>query len=939
MSVNTSAIAADSSCLHASSFTESSYALLGGDDTMRSRTLPPPPLMPLPFSSTHTNNGGTMAEEKGDSYMGSRPPTQPFSGVDRSCGSYHHDPSFAVHHQAQSRTMQNSVELTGYHANAGATDTTPVRHAELRELLITTERELAEMREECARRSAEVDALRVALGREQEVNHNAQARHEESMRELREEHADQTQRLMDQITLLKRLSEGLMEEKSRLAEDASQRKQQLLALLDREREEKSQIMADYRQQTEALIADQGKEITSLRNTQQSLREEQERILSERQELEETKRTLEEKILQLGEKITNEQMECEKKIQETNQRHARKMDELVAKNEELSRRLEDESSKLQERRQELEDHVRSLAERLRCQEETHTLEQQNLKETYKREVSELREELQTMMNQREQLEEEHEKDRQKLLKNEEKLIQSLRQAVEEVRQEKEALAEEAARQQEEMQEKHWAKVNQLQNTAESLRRQLAEETAVRKEAESERELVAVRADGLQSTVSRLTNELETLQVEHRARERAAGQERQNSLEQLRSQLRERAAEVEALQQEVARHEMEENRLRDELAAKVQALQSTRAEGKRLLEEMQQTAEDREREMLEREGRLEKAIMLSRAQKTQVEAECQRLQRAITELEKRQQTCEKQLEDERRALEEATATVQQLRDEAEEQKSVFRRTQTRQHELEEELRRKSNDLAKAASRVEELEASLEAANSEAAQQSKEALRAAKVHEVELQSLIQRQQAEVTAMRLAADQIRGDFAKAREVAAAKEEELHRLREEVNQLHRDAETRAGSWQGELAESRELHEEDMRRMDEVLYTMRADLSRAQAAKAQCQKEMAQFQREAERQRLQLEDMLSQMEAAKEKLQEDARYREQLNIELQGTVKLLTSRLTAQEDDIRRMQEELADVNTKLHNAHTFLGRKDAAIGQLTARLRAYEARIGVSFK
>ncbi|KAH9582050.1 hypothetical protein LSM04_003602 [Trypanosoma melophagium] len=785
MSVNTSAIENNSSGLHTSSCPDGSYAF-SVEDAMRSRTAPPPP------PSSSSMNGGftklvvegeadaaaisartaaaelTQRDEEGERegeehQVRRRPGLQLLRGNDIACEPYYNDqPQYF--YSMQLKAPPTPVERTGNNrTNSLGRESTPARHAELREMLVTAERELAEVREECSFRGAEIDKLRSELERERDVNRNSQVRYDDAIQELRDEHAEQTQCLLDQISVLKRLSENVMDEKAKLTEETAQRKQQLLALLERERDEKSHIMADYRQQTEALIAEQGREITSMRSALQLTREEQERLQAERQELEEKVQTLEEQVTQLESTLAKERTDAEKRFQEVNQRHTRKIDELTTQNEEIAARTEREAVKQQERRQELEDQLRSVGERLRVLEESHAMEQQTLKETYRREVEGLREELRIANAQREQLLEQHDKVKQKMLKNEEKVTQSLRQSVEQLRQEKEAVAEEAVRQREEMQEKHWAKVNQLQTTIEGLRRQVADESAARKDAESERDLLTARANGLQGTVSRLAGELESLQVEHRARERAAAAERESCVEDLRAQLQERDGELAALRGELAQRE---EAARRDLTAAAAELERVRTEGRR--------AAEGERERAGRE-----------------------------------------------------------------------------------------------------------------------------------------------------------------LAASAAELERLRAEIGQLHRDTAMREAAWQDELAEARETHEEDVRRMDKVLHTLRADLTRAIAAKAEGQKEMAAAQREAQRQRSQLEDALTLAEDARTKLQDDAHYREQLNNELQGTVRLLASKLAAHEDDTRRLQEELADVNTRLHDAHTLLGRKDAAIGQLNARIRAYESRTG----
>ncbi|AAZ13304.1 uncharacterized protein TEOVI_000696800 [Trypanosoma equiperdum] len=821
--------------------------------------------------------------------------------------------------------------------NGGAKGSSVLRNVEVREMLVYVERELAESREEAARQSAEIDSLRAALAQEQETNRRARSNFEEAMQELREDNAEHIQGLMEQIAVLKRLSESVLEEKTRITEEAIQRKQQLLALLERERKEKSEIMENYRQQTESLIAEQGREITSLRAMVHSTREDYEQQLTCRQELEDKLQQQQERLADAEAVLEKERAAASQRQQEFKQRYLRRIEELTSQNEELTIRMEKDAAKLQEWRREALDHERGLAERLREQEERHAKEQETIKESYVQELTKLQEEIQEARKQRDEAEQQVKEGRQRTLKGEEKTIQALNQAVEQLRQEKEAMSEETARQCEELRDLHNVKVSQLQSVIDTLRRQHADENTARVNAEAERDLVTIRAEGLQTTATRLATEMEAFRTECRARERAAAQERQNSQELLRAQLRECTAEVEDLKQRLLQRDLEEQRLRDEIALKAQALQNLRTENKRLLEEAKHADDKREREVTECQISLEKNTAALYLQKTQAEAECQRLQHALEEIEARYKACERRLDDERQALKETAEKLQESRDAAEESKVAHRRTQTRRQELEEELQRKNSELAAVGERITELEEALEASEADARQHAKEAAEMAKEHERQLHTQKQQHEEEALALRREAEKLHNDATKVHEAAALKDSELHRLREEVNQLRREADTSMGSLRDQLAEEKLLREDDLHRLDDVLNTLRADLSRAQKAKAQCLKDMAQTQRDAERQRLQLQEMLGQTEAAKERLQEEGRHREQLNSELQGTVRLLSSRLATYEDDNRRMQEELTDLSSKLHDTHTLIGRKDAAIGQLTARLRAYEARLGVS--
>ncbi|KAG8342935.1 hypothetical protein TRVL_06239 [Trypanosoma vivax] len=797
----------------------------------------------------------------------------------------------------------------------------------MKEILVKLERQLAESHEECMLNIVEVDSLRAALEREKEANQHNQARLEGAMQELRDENASHTQQLMEQITVLKMLAESVMEEKAHVTEEAKRQRQEMLALLEQEREEKSQIMGDYRQQTESLIAEQGREITTLRMRIQAGHDEHERLLCTRQELEGKLKEQRERVAELEKAIAKSRLDQERCKHEEEQRYATRIEELMEQNRELTIRIENEAAKQQMRQQEVEEQARTLSKQLRTLEEAHAMERHAAQAGFRRELEELREQLCCYESKCGELERDLERERGRACRNEEKVTQTLREAVEKLREEKTAAVQEAMQQREGLCEQHRNKVNQLQGIIDGLRRQLADESVARNDAESARDLANTRVDDLQTAVISLRDEIETIHADYRSRERAAVQERHSLQEQLRAALRKHEEEIKQLQQDLLQHELEEKRLRDEVNIKAHALQSARAENKQLHEEMQRATETNEHEMMELQKSYEQNAAIWSTQKTQAEAECQRLQGVLLEAEARQQACERHLADERRTLNELAGQLRESRDAAEQLQATQRRAHARQRELEEEVRQAKTIVREAEARIIQLEASLESRENTIREQAAEAARIAKEHEAELQSRHKSQEENMMTLQ-------NELRIAREEVSAKEEELRCLREDITKLRCEAAVCAGSWQEELSEAKKHYEDDIRRLDEVLNTLRTDLSKAQASKAQCLKEMAQAQLEVERQYSKYQEIIAHEQMSKEKALEDNKHKEQLNNELQGTVRLLSARLSTFEDDIRRLQEENGEANTRLHEAHMLIGRKDAAIGQLTARVRAYEARM-----
>eukprot|EP00331_Platyophrya_macrostoma_P022127 CAMPEP_0176444474 /NCGR_PEP_ID=MMETSP0127-20121128/23085_1 /TAXON_ID=938130 /ORGANISM="Platyophrya macrostoma, Strain WH" /LENGTH=144 /DNA_ID=CAMNT_0017829991 /DNA_START=1 /DNA_END=435 /DNA_ORIENTATION=+ len=137
----------------------------------------------------------------------------------------------------------------------------------------------------------------------------------------------------------------------------------------------------------------------------------------------------------------------------------------------------------------------------------------------------------------------------------------------------------------------------------------------------------------------------------------------------------------------------------------------------------------------------------------------------------------------------------------------------------------------------------------------------------------------------------------------------------------------------RQQEDDETRRMDAIINGLREDLSRNQSAKAQAQREVLETQRDADRRVAIVQEALDTERSSKHRLHDEIRNKEQVSAELQGTVRLLTTRLQSKEDDIRRLEAELSSTSDRVHEAHSVIGKKDAVIGQLNARLRVFESR------
>ncbi|KAG5482553.1 hypothetical protein CUR178_05693 [Leishmania enriettii] len=809
----------------------------------------------------------------------------------------------------------------------------PSRHAEIRAMLITAERELAEMREECAKRGMKAETLEAALDRERANMRALRDRHAEELAAARDEHEAQTRQLRDQLHVLKMVSESAMTEKSKAVEEAARRKKELLALLDREREEKSYIMADYREQTESLIAEQGREITYLRGALDKVKGEYDDLAKQHQAMEEELEKLQEKVEDVTEQLDKERAHAASKtkdLQVNMQQECEALSEqLLTVQEQLQRAATQHAAK----QQSLNDQLQKSEERQRVTEEEyqHTLD--TLKQAYRRDTDSLREELNRVKEAHAKQEEELRQDLEKAMKRESKSVEALRLALEQVRHEKELCVDDGFKQREVLQRQHRDKVATLQKELDEAVQQLAEERAARKDYEADAEVLRVRADNLDKANQRLSNELESVQADQRSRERLTEQAHQAAIEALRTKLRTALTDQGYAQDQLARQVADAQQLRDELAKRTNALEAAKEKAAMLekasaeeLGKAKDTAAQREKEA---------ALVMTqlRSSKTQLEAACERLERQLKETEGRMQGTAKQVDEERRSLEEANRRLQDARVEVEELRTVVNHERERGSFLQEEKRQLERQLAEERLYHEELENALHMAERKLQEQQQGQAHQLKQMEGKLEEQEQRHHAELAASRMAAEQVRGEVARAREAIVEKETALQRMREEVGRLHREAAMREGGLHEEMEDLREAHELEMRRMDELLNGLRSDLAKSQATSTQYQRELSHIHRNSAGARSDLEMALEQADAARAKLLEDAKYRDQLNQELQGTVRLLSSRLASNEEEVRRLQEELADTNKRIQDAHTLIGRKDAAIGQLNAKLRAYESR------
>ncbi|CCW64672.1 unnamed protein product [Phytomonas sp. EM1] len=804
---------------------------------------------------------------------------------------------------------------------------------QIRAMLINAERELAEVREDSAKRGMLLESLQTALDRERASVQTLRMHYFEQMEEIRIEHEAQIRQLCEQIRILKTVSEVAMAEKAKADEEAVRRRKDMLALLEKERVEKGSIMADYREQTEALIEEQGREITALRTAMDQIKEQYNKLAAEHEVMMNARDVLEGQFEEHKAQLDRERVEGARRVREIQNRFITEKESLQ---EEIDRIREEqlrESAKWQSKQQELLDQLRCAQERVAAQEEgrSHTLE--SLRQVHRREFEVVRKELESIKEAYSKQTSEYRTDLEKAVQNEKKVSESLRQALEQMRREKEEAMADAYAQRKQLQTQHHSKILQQQAVIDALSKELSEEQRARKDAESKLEVLHLRAENLQKTTHEASCALEALQIDQRTKERTLLQEHQHAIENLEAKLRNAISDLAYSQQQVQQEALVQQRLRDELTAKSTALECIKVEQKETIKHMEAEISRMSQDYSFREEEWSKTLDQLRGSLRNLEEERLRLERTLHESDAKLKAVSEEMSVDRASLE---STSKQLRD-AKIIVEDLRHKQNKERELNVELldanQRLTDELQKSKLRNDELENEVQMGLRRLEESRHEFRRQGAAHESKLNELEQRHKAELVSLNLVVEQTRMESSCARESVASKEAAIVELREELTTLRRDAALRENALQEELRDLKSEHQEGMRRMDELLNGLRSDLAKSQTMCTEYQRELNNIHRTMETRYLDLEAALEQSEAARARHQEDSKYRDQLNQELQSTVRLLTTRLCSHEEEIKRLQEEVSDTNVRVQDAHVSIGRKDSIIGQLSAKLRAYESR------
>ncbi|CCW71783.1 unnamed protein product [Phytomonas sp. Hart1] len=804
---------------------------------------------------------------------------------------------------------------------------------QMRTMLINAERELADVREDAVKRGMLLEGLRTALDRERASVQDLRIHHLEQIDEMRSEHDAQIKQLREQIRVLKMVSETAMAEKSKADEKAVQRRKDMLTLLEKERAEKGSIMADYRVQTEELIKEQGREITFLRAAMDQIKEQYNKLVMEHEVTMSARDVLEGQFEEYKTQLDRERVEGTKRLREVQNLLINEKESLQNEIDRIREEQLRESAKWQSKQQELLDQLQRAQESVAAEEKgrNHTLE--SLRQAHRRELEAMCQELESAKEAYGKQASEYRIDLEKTVQSEQKASESLRQTLEQVRREKEETAVDAYMQREQLQTQHRSKISQQKAVEDALRKELAEEQRARKDAESNVELMRLRAESLQKTAHEASCGLEAFQVDQRTKERTLEQAHQRAIENIELKLHNLTSDLTCAQQKAQQEALEQQCLRDELTAKSTALERFKEEKKKTIELMEAEIARLTQDYTFRENEWKKTLDQLQINIKTMEKERLCLEKNRNEDDARLKAVAEEMAIDRASLESTNMQLREAQTLLEDLRHKYNREQELNVELVDTNQKLTEALQKLKRRSDDLEKAVQIGLSHLEESRGECRRQGAVYEGKFNELEERHKAELVGFHLVVEQAHMESSRARDLVMAKDSTLGEVREELATLRREFGLRERSMQAEMGDLKTAHEEAMQGMDELLNGLRADLAKSQAMCTEYRRELNNFNRTAEARYLDLEATLGQSEAARVRLQEDSKYRDQLNQELQSTVRLLTTRLHSHEDEINRLQEEVSDTNSRAQDAYTLIGRKDSTIGQLNAKLRAYESR------
>ena len=847
------------------------------------------------------------------------------------------DYSIKKYKVAKSTQMGENQNYSKY-ANSIEINKTAVSHLDkristLHESIIAAEKANVELRDNLEAKCCEVHSLRVTLQNEHSVSMNEQMKHAKELAHLRAEYDNQNQKLIDQIATLKNIADTANQEKKRLIDETELRKQHLYALVDKERAEKNQILSDYRAQTEDLISEQGKEINHLVQLLEEAKHNEEKYTIELEKLKETLQSFEEKANRAEEQIADEKIANQRRLKEIAQRNESQLDMLKHQH---NLELAESKSKLLKQTQKKEsllEEIKILNQKITTVEAEFIDNQQRQKLNYNNEINSLNEQINSLKQHKETTEASLRSELSRAEESHDQIIQKVRRELELSRKECCSIQEESRIQRELLLAEQFKKQNEIQKNLESIRQEFMDEKIKHNETVAINNSLRVEIDSMRAHRSKLSKELEETLLEGRTKERQLQQQINTSYEQQTDEIHKVLFEHSRTKEVLHNLEVNYAQLQTEMKNANAKYEVELADAKKRCDSFRNTLEDSLRQKDELSIHYQKLNDQISAKKCQLESQVTTLQASLNDMEIKYVTTLKHFNDEKSVVEEYTLDLANSKNSLKEAQQLCDRLnieiESYRLQLEDE-KSKVNELTKTIDSKSLTEQNL---REELAQLEHKMEDYTLKKESEINQKTEKYKQEYNMLIEKENELKVYTTYLSDEVKNKEEEIKYLKEQIAKADANTLTQNDIHEETINHFKESHDAEIERLEDIISSLRMDLTNSHHSRTIATRDATDKLQNMEKQIFRLQQEVNEGKILSNQLHIEIQSKDQLIVEIQGTVKLMNTQLIAKDTDVSRIDNELQDTLNKLHESLTSIGRKDAQLAQLNAKIRLIESR------
>ena len=792
--------------------------------------------------------------------------------------------------------------------------------------LIRAEREVDILREEIYSVSGDLRTAREGIDRERDEKAKLVENLTAEREQLREEYERRYRELHEQLTVLRGLNDSATEDRTHLVEENESRKRHLMSFVDNERREKAQLLDEYRSGTEVLLCEQAKEIEGLRVLLDTANARELSFSTELYDMQQRRVELESAVLKWETQLVDERTMHQKKTSDREAASALEISTLQDVKERSERELRGIIEKLMETKDQLQESLRHTTAQLESERMTYGSEREEVRRMHEHELENTVRELRDMKVWREKMEEQSHTEIEKITQESEELVSSLRKELDTIRQQKQDSFDQSRHAKESMMSEHQSRLQQMQVLQDTLRRELGEERQVKKDIESARQTVVMKLDQSQAEIHRLHSEAEHAQIEGRQVERQREQEHQLALETVKSQVRTLESEQLHARSQMRKMEDEVRHCANQNENKENELTSQRLEHRAIIDEARQTVTTVTGQLEELRMSSSRSLDAAQTRRLELEAEVTRLQRFVEELNRKLTVATNHLSADRHQVESLSEELARTRTSLELGNTSHQKSLSLLAEKESELdvlRHKADNVDKRVCEQSDQLSSIIRGLTEDIRNKDE----------KVKDTLKKSEAKE-------DQFQAEILAARGQISARESTIEEL-ERVVQDHRDVISQMKATmhdkdleaQHRIETSERRYNDDLGRMESVLHGLKEDVNKANKTRYAVQGEATERVRELESHVYRLQESVETERASRVRLTDDLRVKENTHVEQQGTIRMLTTRLQARQEEMRKMETEQQTTLYKYQESSVELGRKDLQLHQMMARLRVLEIR------